>query len=107
MTQNDSWVLPSHGPVETLRTIRRLEFAGYLTKEEAAVALEEVCEAEVLLVAPEPWLLRAIWALRHTISPYDAAYAALARRFDSPLVTFDQRLARAAEQVGISAIVPY
>ena len=41
-------------------------------------------------------LLPRIWELRDTITPWDAAYVALAEILDVPLVTADRRLARAA-----------
>ncbi len=40
-------------------------------------------------------LLNRIWALRHNLSAYDAAYVALAESLDAPLVTLDERIARA------------
>jgi predicted nucleic acid-binding protein len=36
-----------------------------------------------------------IWELRHYLSAYDAAYAALAEAHDCPLLTADRGLARA------------
>ena len=36
-----------------------------------------------------------IWALRENVTPYDAAYVALAELLDAPLVTLDRRLASA------------
>jgi predicted nucleic acid-binding protein len=40
-------------------------------------------------------LLDGIWALRNTVTAYDAAYVALARLLDATLITRDARLARA------------
>jgi predicted nucleic acid-binding protein len=40
-------------------------------------------------------LLGPIWALRNNLSPYDAAYVALATALDAPLVTTDARLVAA------------
>lgn len=40
--------------------------------------------------------LDTVWALRHTITPYDGAYVALAIHLGAILVTADRRLARAA-----------
>lgn len=40
-------------------------------------------------------LLGRIWELRENLTPYDAAYVALAEALDAPLVTTDGRLARA------------
>jgi predicted nucleic acid-binding protein len=40
-------------------------------------------------------LLDRIWALRETLTPYDASYVALVEALDLPLATTDARLARA------------
>lgn len=40
-------------------------------------------------------LMPAVWRLRGRVTPYDACYVALARRLNAPLVTADERLARA------------
>ena len=40
--------------------------------------------------------LSAVWAMRDNITPYDAAYVALARELGVPLLTADRRLAAAA-----------
>ena len=37
-----------------------------------------------------------VWELRHSITPYDAAYVALAMHLGLPLLTGDRRLAAAA-----------
>src|SRR5258708_3839566 len=41
-------------------------------------------------------LLHRIWELRHVVTPYDAAYIALAEALDVVLVTADARLSRAS-----------
>ena len=41
-------------------------------------------------------LLPRIWALRDDVSPYEAAYVALAEALGATLLTHDARLARAA-----------
>lgn len=41
-------------------------------------------------------LLEAVWALRGSITPYDASYVALASSLGAPLLTADRRLAAAA-----------
>lgn len=40
-------------------------------------------------------LLQRIWELHDNITPYDAAYVALAERLDGPPVTGDSKLAAA------------
>lgn len=106
LVEDDRWVMPAHGVVETIRTIRRLEARDYLSEDESTEIVNEICHAEVITVPPEPWLLKEIWALRQNVSPYDAAYLVLARHFECVLVTFDKRLARAAAQYGVDATVP-
>jgi predicted nucleic acid-binding protein len=106
LTDDPDWVAPAHMPVEVLRTLRRYETAGVLTAAQADVFAAEVGEATVRYAAPESWLLAAVWARRHNVSPYDAGYLALAELYDVPLVTLDERLAKAAGQARVSAMVP-
>ncbi|MDR3202769.1 MAG: type II toxin-antitoxin system VapC family toxin, partial [Bifidobacteriaceae bacterium] len=91
---------PAHGPIEVLRTLRRYERAGLISESTAAAAASEVARAEVRIAPPDGWMLGEVWRLRHNMSPYDAPYAALALSHEAPLVTFDLRLSRAAEQLG-------
>lgn len=46
--------------------------------------------------APHQPLIGRIWELRDDLTPYDAAYVALAEALEAPLLTADRRLARAA-----------
>ncbi len=106
LTDDPDWIAPAHMPVEVLRTLRRYESAGLLTAAQADLFAAEVSGATVRYASPESWLLAAIWARRHNVSPYDAGYLALAEMHQVPLVTLDERLAKAAGQAGISAVVP-
>lgn len=45
---------------------------------------------------PHDIFLPRIWALRHNVTAYDAAYIALAESLDAPLLTCDVRLSQAA-----------
>ncbi len=45
--------------------------------------------------APHLPLLARCWELRHNLTPYDAAYVALAEALEVALVTADRRLSRA------------
>jgi predicted nucleic acid-binding protein len=40
-------------------------------------------------------LLGRMWELRDNVTPYDAAYVALAERLDSPVLTCDVRMSKA------------
>jgi len=44
--------------------------------------------------SPHRPLVDRAWALQHSITPYDAAYVALAEKLGVPLVTTDAKLSR-------------
>ena len=52
-------------------------------------------EQAPLMRCPHAPLLPRCWELRDNLSPYDAAYVALAELLDASLLTGDRRLARA------------
>lgn len=106
LTSDPAWLAPAHMPIEVLRTIRRYESAKLIDTEQADAFASQVRTAEVRYAQPEEWILRTIWRHRHNIRPYDAAYVALAGYYDVPLVTLDERLARAGAAAGITATVP-
>ncbi len=106
LTRDVEWTAPAHAPIEALRTVRRYETAGLLTAGQAQSAAAEVIDAEIDYVGPEPWLLASVWLYRHNISSYDAPYVSIAHHRDIPLVTLDQRLARAAQAAAVRVIVP-
>lgn len=106
LSADPDWVAPFHAAIETLRTLRRYEADGLLTRPQADAHAEAVVAAEVRYVGAEPWLLAEVWRHRHTISPYDTPYVALSLALDVPLATLDERLARAAEAIGARVVVP-
>ena len=77
-----------------------------LTQEAATTFATEVQSAQVRYHAPDRPLLDFVWRHRHNFSPYDAPYVAIAQHFAVPLVTHDQRLARAARALGTTVVVP-
>jgi predicted nucleic acid-binding protein len=79
--------------VEVASAFRRMVRTGDMEAARAEEALGD------LVVAPLRWhpatpLTARMWDLRHSHSPFDAAYLALAEVLDMPLVTTDGRLAR-------------
>jgi len=83
-------------PVEVTSALRSAERQGLLSSSVAALAHRDLVDLGVDLFPFEPFASR-VWALRHSVSPYDGWYIALAERLDAPLVTLDQRLTRAAD----------
>jgi predicted nucleic acid-binding protein len=60
----------------------------------ASLALADLADLP-LRRAPHLPLLARCWELRHNLTPYDAAYVALAEALEVTLVTADRRLSRA------------
>jgi predicted nucleic acid-binding protein len=81
--------------VEATNILRRLEITRQLTRLEATAAQRDFLALQIVLVPFEPFAER-VWALRHTVTSYDAWYVAVAEAFDLPLATLDRRLSRAS-----------
>jgi len=73
---------------------RRAVRARRLDPRRALQALADL-RALPLARAPHLPLMARVWELRDNLTPYDAAYVALAEAIPAPLVTADQRLAAA------------
>jgi len=80
--------------LEVTSVLRRLLASGALDERRAAMALQDLCDLDLRRVGHRP-LLPRVWELRPTVTPYDAAYIALAEVLGVVLVTADQRLGRA------------
>jgi predicted nucleic acid-binding protein len=89
-------VAPHLMPVEVTSALRTAERRELLAPESAAFAHQDLVELDVELHAFEPFASR-VWELRHSVSPHDAWYLALAERLVVPLATLDRRLTRTAD----------
>ena len=89
-------VAPHLMPVEVTSALRTGERREIITHEQAARTYQDLVDLDVELYPFEPFAAR-VWELRHSVSPYDAWYVALAERLEVPLVTLDRRLASAAD----------
>jgi predicted nucleic acid-binding protein len=78
--------------LEVISAMRRRVLRKELTAERAREAIEDFNDL-VLTRYPHTTLRERIWALRHNVSAFDAAYVALAESLDAPLITSDGRLA--------------
>jgi predicted nucleic acid-binding protein len=81
--------------VEVAQVLRRYAASGELDDARGGRALEALAEFALTRYPHQPFLPR-MWALRHNLTAYDAAYVALAEALGVPLVTRDVRLASAA-----------
>ncbi|MBW0017617.1 MAG: type II toxin-antitoxin system VapC family toxin [Mycobacterium sp.] len=96
---DDAWVAPAHMPLEVLRTLHKAVAADRLTIADADASVQMLLAMQIEYIGTDVVLLQAVWGMRHNISVYDAAYLAVAAMHDSPLLTFDERLAHAASRV--------
>ena len=79
---------------EVTNVLRRAVAAGDITNDVASLALGDLAQLRVQRFPFEPVADR-IWALRHSVTAYDAWYVAVAEWLDVPLATLDLRLTRA------------
>lgn len=77
---------------EAVQVLRKLTRNGRMSETAAFAAICDIGNAPIAR-APHVPLLHRMWALRHSVSAYDAAYIALAEELDVPLLTCDARLA--------------
>lgn len=80
--------------LEVASALRRFVATGTVSVDRARQALDVFLRLAIKRHAPRV-LLERIWALRASLTAYDASYVALAEALDAPLVTTDERLARA------------
>lgn len=79
---------------EAASAFRKAELRGTLDARESRSLFEAMLQVPLEILAWRPGAER-VWELRHTVTPYDASYVALAELLGIPLVTADQRLANA------------
>lgn len=95
-----------HGPElvdpEVLHALRRRVLLGLLTHETAAAAVLALLEMPLQRYPHRPFA-RRMWELRGQLTPYDAAYVALAEALGASLVTTDVRLARVVSTAEVIA----
>jgi predicted nucleic acid-binding protein len=97
--------VPEHFNVEALSALRRYTIRGELAEPRAVQTLVALRDLRTIGY-PVIELADEIWDLRDTLTAYDAAYLALARRLDVGLVTLDGGLAAVAAKEGRLAGTP-
>lgn len=91
---SDNLAAPHLMPVEVASVLRRAALAGKISADSASLAHRDLLDLSVGLFAYED-LAERVWELRGNFTSYDGWYVALAEQLDCPLVTLDNRLARA------------
>ena len=81
---------------EIAHVLRKHTLARRISEARAQAALQDYLDLALVRFAHAS-LLPRVFALRHTMTAYDALYVALAESLNATLVTCDGRLARAAE----------
>ena len=100
----ETLVAPELVDLEVVSVWRRHVAAKLMSARRAASAVADLADLPLRRSSHQSFLHR-IWELRHVVTPYDAAYIALAEALDVVLVTADARLSRASGvHCGIEAI---
>jgi predicted nucleic acid-binding protein len=92
---DETLVAPELVDIEVVSVWRRHVAAKLMLVRRAASAVMDLSDLPLRRFPHQP-LLHRIWELRHVVTPYDAAYIALAEALDVALVTADARLSRAS-----------
>jgi len=100
----DTLHVPHLLDLEVVHVLRRYEAAGMIDAQRGQDAIDDLT-AWPLIRYPHELFLRRIWALRHNLTAYDAAYVALAETLAVTLVTCDTRLAASVGHQATIALV--
>ena len=88
----DALFAPAHLDAEVVSALRGLARSNPVLSASVPAALHHLAGFPIRRMALAP-LLSRMWELRDNVTPYDAAYVALAERLDARLVTGDSKLA--------------
>ncbi|OBI13377.1 twitching motility protein PilT [Mycobacterium sp. E2327] len=91
----ETLVAPELVDLEVVSVWRRHVAAKLMPARRAASALADLADLPLRRSSHQP-LLDRIWELRHVVTPYDAAYIALAEVLGVVVLTADTRLSRAS-----------
>ena len=92
--QGERLTAPEVLDLEVVSVIRKAFASGALSRRRAGLALADLIDLDLERTSHRPMLAR-IWELHENLTPYDAAYVALAETIDATLVTADRRLSLA------------
>jgi predicted nucleic acid-binding protein len=92
LSAGDSLFAPAHLDVEVASALRGMARRSPIMASSVPAALRHLAGFPIRRMPLAP-LLERMWQLRDNVTPYDAAYVALAERLGGPLVTSDAKLA--------------
>lgn len=103
----DAWDgrAPAIWPTEIANTLLIAERRGRLSTEDTQGALLSLRLSPIVVEdvdRDQTWINATQLAREHGLTVYDASYLELALRLSLPLATLDKRLAKAAENAGVS-----
>ncbi len=103
LRSDEALAAPDLLDVEVLSVLRRWQRLGHITSNRGRQALHDLAILPIVRFPARTQLLRA-WALRDTLTAYDAQYVALAEVLPARLLTTDDRMARAARAAGLATV---
>ena len=95
LASGDALFAPAHLDAEVVAALRGLARVNTKMARAAAAALTHLAGFPIRRMPLAP-LLDRMWQLRAHVTPYAAAYVALAERLDAPLITSDAKLTTAS-----------
>lgn len=92
LAEDPSLHAPELVDLEVVSVLRRRSAAGDLGQRRVDFALSDLSDLSMTRYPHLPFMGR-IWELRHNLTPYDAAYVALAEALECVLITSDRSIA--------------
>lgn len=91
----DALFAPAHVDAEVVSALRGMAQNNPVLRTAVPAALRHLAGFPVRRMPLAP-LLQRMWELRDNVTPYDAAYVALAEQLDGPVITCDGKLTAAS-----------
>ncbi len=95
LTAGHALFAPAHLDAEVVSALRSMARGNRVLNRAVPGALRHLAGFAIRRIPLAPFLER-MWELRENVTPYDAAYVALAERLDGALITCDTRLGAAS-----------
>jgi predicted nucleic acid-binding protein len=99
--RGESLLAPELVDIEVVSAFRQLLRRAELSPHRVELALADLMSLPLRRVSQRMLTVRC-WELRDNLTPYDAAYVAVAELFGVPLLTLDAALARAP---GVNCVI--